>query len=218
MIKHDQIRHLRNLRLLLSQDKSPLALFMAAGCPLSVKDADGRSLLPDMAGLSKKIEADHVHDASTSPYLRLKVELGKAGISPSNLEDMLSFIRSMKSVSSGDALVRGFKEHELKDLEDSICKKIAESVSKDLPKDENSYRQMARWISSIDRTVPVELFTTNYDLLAEQALEEQNVPFFDGFSGSRYPFFDIHSVESNASLPSFWVRLWMCLNQDMTSW
>lgn len=80
-------------------------------------------------------------------------------------------------------------------------------MTKDLPDGDNSYRRLARWVSSIDRVVPVEIFTTNYDLLLEQALEEQNVPFFDGFSGSRYPFFDIHSVEEN-ELPNYWARVW----------
>lgn len=36
-MNHDQIRHLRSLRLLLSQDKSPLGFLLAAGCPLSVR-------------------------------------------------------------------------------------------------------------------------------------------------------------------------------------
>ena len=51
-MKHEQLRHLRNLRLLLSQDKTPIA-FMAAGCPQSVKDGSGKPILPDMAGLIK---------------------------------------------------------------------------------------------------------------------------------------------------------------------
>lgn len=53
---HDQLRHLRNLRLLLSQNKSPLGFLLAAGCPLSVKDlAMGNVLLLDMVGLTKII-------------------------------------------------------------------------------------------------------------------------------------------------------------------
>ena len=47
-MNHDQIKHLRSLRLLLSQDKAPLGFLLAAGCPLSVKVA-GNPLLPDMA-------------------------------------------------------------------------------------------------------------------------------------------------------------------------
>ena len=160
-----------------------------------------------MAGLTKIINDAHDADAATTPYKRLMEELDKAGKNTSNLEDVLTFIRSMKEVSTGGGTVRGFTESELNILEREICDIIVNAVTKDLPDGDNSYRRLARWVSSIDRTVPVELFTTNYDLLLEQALEEQSVPFFDGFSGSRYPFFDIHSAEEN-ELPSYWARVW----------
>ena len=160
-----------------------------------------------MAGLTKIIQDAHATDTATTPYKRLITELGKAGKDISNLEDVLTYIRSMKEVSTGGGTVRGFTEEELKGLETEICSTIADAVSKDLPNGDNSYRRFARWVSSIDRLVPVEIFTTNYDLLLEQALEEQCVPFFDGFAGSRFPFFDIHSVEEN-ELPTYWARLW----------
>ena len=206
-MNHDQIRHLRSLRFLLSQDKTPLGFLLAAGCPLSVRIAKGNPLLPDMTGLTKIINDAHISDAATTPYRRLMEELNKAGKNSSNLEDVLTYIRSMKEVSTGGGTVRGFTEDELSGLEKEICSTISEAVNKDLPDGDNSYRRFARWVSSIDRVVPIEMFTTNYDLLLEQALEEQCVPFFDGFSGSRYPFFDIHSVEEN-ELPTYWARLW----------
>lgn len=204
-MKHDQLRHLRSLRLLLSQDKSSLGFFLAAGCPLSVKEA-GHSLLPDMKGLTKIIADAHADDAAGSPYKRLVEEMEKADKDTSNVEVVLTFIRSMKEVSTGGD-VRGFTEAELTELEKDICKTIANSVKKDLPEGDNSYRRFANWVCAIDRTLPVEVFTTNYDLLLEQALEEQFVPYFDGFSGARYPFFDIHSVERD-DLPSYWTRIW----------
>jgi len=206
-MNHDQIRHLRNLRLLLSQDKSPLGFLLAAGCPRSVKDAAGKPLLPDMAGLSKIISDVHASDAADTPYSKLIEELGKAGKNVQNIEEVLTYIRSMKEVSTGGGTVRGFSEKELVGLETEFCNTISMAVSKDLPDGDNSYRRFARWVSSIDRAIPIEIFTTNYDLLMEQALEEQGVPFYDGFSGSRYPFFDIHSVQEN-ELPRYWARLW----------
>lgn len=206
-MNHDQIRHIRSLRLLLSQDKSPLGFLLAAGCPLSVKDSAGKALLPDMAGLSRIIDDKHKADTADKPYKRLMGELSKVGKKSDNLEDVLTYVRSMKEVSTGGGNVRGFTEAELIELEEEICNIIADSVSKDLPKGDNSYRRLARWVNSIDRKEPVEIFTTNYDLLIEQALEEQSVPFFDGFSGARYPFFDIHSVEDDV-LPPYWARLW----------
>lgn len=205
-MKHDQLRHLRNLRLLLSQDKSPVAFLLSAGCPLSIKNSDGSPLLPDMNGLTSLVKKKHEQDTPDSPYNKLQKELTAASINSSNLEDVLSFIRSMKAVSSGGE-VRGFSEDELTQLENDICETIIDAVSKELPKEDNSYRFLAEWVKSIDRRYPIEIFTTNYDLLTEQALEDANVPFFDGFSGSRYPFFDVHSVETD-DLPSYWARLW----------
>lgn len=206
-MKHDQLRHLRNLRLLLSQDKSPIGFFLAAGCPRSVKDNVGTPLLPDMAELSKLLSAQHTSDAPDTSYMRLNVELRKCRKNVENVEDVLTFIRSMKEVAVGGGVVRGFSEDELVGLEKEICDTITMAVNKDLPAGENSYRKLAKWMSAIDRSIPVEIFTTNYDLLMEQALEEHFVPFFDGFSGSRYPFFDIHSVQEN-DIPPYWTRLW----------
>jgi hypothetical protein len=173
-----------------------------------VKDpSTGNPLLPDMSGLTKLISDNHIADTATSPYKRLIDELVKAGKNTKNLEDVLTYIRSMKEVSTGGGNVRGFTEGELSTLETEICTTISSAVTKDLPEGNNSYRKFARWVGAIDREVPVEVFTTNYDLLLEQAFEEQSVPYFDGFSGSRYPFFDIHSVEDNR-LPRYWARLW----------
>ena len=62
-------------------------------------------------------------------------------------------------------------------------------------------------MGAIPRTHPVEVFTPNYDLLLEQALEESNVPYFDGFVGSRRPFFDAYAIEEDV-LPPRWARLW----------
>lgn len=52
-----------------------------------------------------------------------------------------------------------------------------------------------------------EIFTTNYDILIEQALERQQVPYFDGFVGSARPFFDQRAIE-DGEIPKRWSRLW----------
>ncbi len=133
---------------------------------MSVKDpATGKALLPDMAGLTKIISDKHAADADGTPYKRLMEELGKAGKNTQNLEDVLTYIRTMKEVSTGGGMVRGFTEAELTSLETEICTIISGAVTKDLPDGNNSYRKFARWVGSIDRDVPVEVFTTNYDLL-----------------------------------------------------
>ncbi|MBE0427852.1 MAG: SIR2 family protein [Nitrospirae bacterium] len=55
--------------------------------------------------------------------------------------------------------------------------------------------------------MPIEIFTTNYDLLMEQAFEDLRVPYFDGFAGVRKPFFDLRAMEED-QLPPRWAKLW----------
>jgi hypothetical protein len=62
----------------------------------------------------------------------------------------------------------------------------------------------------LERDFPIEIFTTNYDLLLEQAFEERRRPYFDGFVGVREPFFDNASIGGSTSkpLPPRFTRLW----------
>ena len=100
-----------------------------------------------------------------------------------------------------------FMQINLKDLDAAICQRIREIVSKPLPGSDTPYHALASWIQAIPRESPVEIFTTNYDLLLEQALEEQLVPYFDGFIGSDNAFLDLDSM-LNDDLPARWTRLW----------
>lgn len=65
----------------------------------------------------------------------------------------------------------------------------------------------AEWIKKSDRKFPIEIFTTNYDYLFEIGLEDKNVPFYDGFTGTYKPFFDGDSVEDFNHLPRQ-TKLW----------
>ena len=82
-----------------------------------------------------------------------------------------------------------------------------EKVNVLLPESETPYHKLVKWIDSIERKTPVEIFTTNYDLLLEQSLDSLEVPYFDGFVGSRRPFFDLKAIEDNM-IPQHWSRLW----------
>ncbi|MBK7856667.1 MAG: SIR2 family protein [Bacteroidetes bacterium] len=217
---HDPIRQLKYLRQTLSQNKKPLGFFLAAGCPLAVKMPAGKfPLIPDIAGLTKFV-ADELKSkgGAITSFDILIEELVKARKGDKTIdaaiadkpyiEDILSFVRGLKQVSVGAAHVRGLKEDDLKDLEKNISKKIVEKTSVSLPDKETPYHQLAQWIHLIDRSdSPIECFTTNYDLLAEQAFEETGVAYFDGFVGARQPFFDLRAIEDNL-IPKHWTRLW----------
>ena len=208
---HDPVRQLKYLRQTLSQNKKPLGFFLAAGCPLAVHMPTGKwPLIPDIAGLTKFVSEELQSKVSgkKNKYDLLLDELIKTGNKNPNIEDILSFVRGLKQVSVGATDVRGLTEKDLTDLEKDICKKIVDKINVVLPDRETPYHKLAQWIHLIDRgDSPIECFTTNYDLLAEQAFEETGVAYFDGFVGSREPFFDLRAIEDSL-IPKHWTRLW----------
>lgn len=95
----DPFRHLKYLRESLSQDNEPIGFFISAGCPLSVEmPNDEPPLIPDVRGLSLAIN-DHLKD--NEKYNILINELKKAEKNTENIEDILSFIRSLSLVAKG---------------------------------------------------------------------------------------------------------------------
>jgi len=122
------------------------------------------------------------------------------------VETILSHIRSLRAVVGNDE-VRGMSAAQLDKLDESICQIIYELVGKSLPGSDTPYHRVASWADAIERDAPIEIFTTNYDLLMEEALEDRRVPYFDGFAGVRKPFFDLRAMEEDA-FPPRWARLW----------
>ena len=160
-------------------------------------------LIPDVANLTKYINEQLKEDEK---YKTLLIELKKAEKNIENIEDILSFLRSLLLVSKGGE-VRGLSETDLKGLEQKISTEIVKKLNVSLPDQETPYHHLCNWIRSIDRKIAVELFTTNYDLLMEQALEDLEVPYFDGFVGAKRSFFDLRALEDNL-IPKHWSRLW----------
>ncbi len=201
---HDPVRHLKYLRQSLSQDTESIGFFISAGCPLSiVMPEDKWPLIPDVENLSIFINSQL---KDNEKFKVLLVELKKAGKNKKNIEDTFSFLRSLLLVSKGGN-VRGLSEKELLDLETDICAEIIKKIDVNLPNLKTPYHNLCKWIRSIDRKVAIEIFTTNYDLLMEEALEDLEVPYFDGFVGARRSFFDLRAMEDNL-IPIHWSRLW----------
>jgi hypothetical protein len=207
MITHDPVKHIKFLRQTLSQDKKPLGFFISAGCPLAVSMPDDKwPLIPDVAKLTQFV-TDELKSKTEEKnnYAKLIDEVILSKKDEINIEDILTFVRGLKEVSVGNS-VRGFTTENLVKLEKDICNKIVEKLEVDLPDKDTPYHKLAQWIS-IDREKPIEVFTTNYDLLLEEAFEDLSIPYFDGFVGSRQSFFDLRAVEDNL-IPKHWTRLW----------
>ncbi len=180
-------------------DKLPIGFLLGAGCPSSIK-IKGSPLIPDARGLT-----DEVVNASSGTDLaatlqRLKSMLIDDGQQNPTIEHMLTQVRGMDTVV-GSGTVRGFSRADLQHLEQRICRTISARVNRALPEFTTPYQDLARWIGQ--RTNRSLIFTTNYDLLVEQALEALQVPFFDGFIGSHQPFFHEQAIEQD-DFPDQW--------------
>lgn len=214
---HDPAHQVRLLREALQSDKVRIGYFIGAGCPLGIYDSKGEKSLghiPDVAGLTRNVreklaasDKEQPTDAALAPIWDMLIGSCKDDIVKApNVEHLLSELRTLCG-RRGKGDVDGMSKQRLSLLDTKICDLIAEEVGKALPSHRCAYHRFASWVGGLQRVAPVELFTTNYDLLLEEAFEQQRIPHFDGFVGAREPFFDLASIEQDV-IPSRWTRLW----------
>lgn len=160
--------------------------------------------LPDLLGLKIAVgKALEVHDRNI--YERL----GESR----NIEQILSRLRLVAEVlaDTSDNL-DGFTAKTASTLDKTICSKIA-AVILNTPTEQSAHMRLATWAGLSRYTKPIEIFTTNYDLLLELSLENAGVPYFDGFIGTYNGNFRADLVEGGEgpgelAPPSRWIRVW----------
>jgi hypothetical protein len=200
---HNPDQYMYDLKHILTSGRKKIGILIGAGAPVSINVGEGKEwkpLIPDISGLTK-IVVSKLADDEQAAYKKIEKDVGSE-----NIELILSRIRSLADVI-GEAKVHDFDASAFNKLSTKICKEIKEVVSQQLPQGENPFSNLVSWINGINRDYAVEVFTTNYDLLLEEALERTRTPYFDGFSGSKAAFFDPSTISSN-NLPARWVRLW----------
>jgi hypothetical protein len=197
-----------DLRQILSQGRKRIALLVGAGAPLAIRvDAEkrlsntGRPLIPGVEELTRIAIAGLAEEHARAAEA-IRNDLGENA----NIETILSRIRLLQQ-ALGATKVNGLDGAGYGELGKAVCARIGEAVAADLPIERNAYTELVAWVSGTLRTHAVEVFTTNYDLLFEEAFERARAPYFDGFSGGSAPFFDPVSVASD-DLPARWSRLW----------
>lgn len=198
---HNPDQYMASLRQIIAQGRKRLGLLVGAGAPAGIcLPGTEKPLIPAVAGLTEMV------------LMALRDKYGKtldavrAEINNPNIENILSRVRSLAGVI-GKAKVHELDGAGHRELSEAICREIGKIVNQTLPEGPSPYSEFVTWISGTGREHPIEIFTTNYDLLFEQALERARVPYFDGFTGASAPFFDPSSVASN-DLPPRWTRLW----------
>lgn len=213
---HDAQKMLGDLRDHLARHDRPLAFFFGAGTSCSVRITDGagnkKPLIPAVPGLTVacKEDAAALGEKFAHAWTSIETQCKEAKEDP-NVENVLSRLQmKLDAVGSGDTL-SGLKADELAMMEESVRKTIARLVTPDLkvlPAD-FPHRKFARWLGKTSRRSPVEVFTVNYDVLLEHALESERIPLFDGFVGAYQPFFHADSLRRPESAPGAnWTRLW----------
>ncbi len=129
-----------------------------------------------------------------------------------DLEGALTRIRRIAALVSDEGEFDGLTNKSAKALDADVCNAIVKALDIQNANLEPFYR-FATWAARADYNLPVELFTVNYDLLLETALDSLRVPYFDGFVGTVRAGFHTELVEGKAGsdrewMPAFFVRLW----------
>ena len=199
-----------DLRQILAQGRKRIGLLLGAGAPAGVlvdpvskklNIVDGHSLIPVVS----KLTADVIKKLSASHPKIVEQIIRELSPSP-NIEMILSRVRKYQDLLGANK-IHEYDGSKFGELAKEICKHIGQIVQNPLPIGPNPYSELATWIGGTDRKFPIEVFTTNYDLLMEEAFERAEIAYFDGFTGSHEPFFDPSTVATN-DLPTRWARLW----------
>src|SRR5262245_20655056 len=116
--------------------------------------------LPDLARLTAKVlEAVDGNDKG------LLEELLKGR----NLEQALTRLRRIESILDAGEKISGFDKMAAGQLDLKICAAIIEAIRK--PNNVDAFNRFGAWAARADYRRPLEVFTTNYDLLIESGLE-----------------------------------------------
>jgi hypothetical protein len=128
-----------------------------------------------------------------------------------NLEQALSRLRRIAALLVGtDTQLEGLTATTALTLDEKVCQAIAQELDLESA-DTKPVKDFAAWAARTNYHTPLEIFTVNYDLLLETALEEFRVPYFDGFIGTLRSRFITDLVEPLPGadyMPSFFTRLW----------
>jgi hypothetical protein len=218
---HDPRQVIEDLRNHLAAHDRRLAFLFGAGTSSSINIApippagEKRKYIPLIAGAVGlttccKDAVEALGENHSQAWTKLCDQCKPVGRT-ANVEDLLSNVRNkIDAVVDGDTLV-GLNRCQLEALEAKICSSIASAV---IPNDKliprrTPHDNFAAWVRKVHRTAPLEIFTTNYDILLERAFENARVPVFDGFVGAHEPFFYPECLEDDDLLPKpKWIRLW----------
>lgn len=177
-----------------------------------MRDNNGKPLIPAIAALGDLCETEvrALGAEYAAAWESISTEV-LAKNQSCNIELMLTAVRNKIAAAGPNDMLAGLDINGLSRIESTVRTTIAKAArpAEDRLPPSLPHHALARWIQRTDRLTPVEIFTTNYDTLIERGLEDERVATFDGFVGSRQPFFHPQSLKHEELAPGRkWVRLW----------
>lgn len=159
-----------------------LNFLVGAGCSSYRDDAGNEQAISTMAGLAKKF-----YDAN--PTLKVDRKHKAADLFPSNLEALINHYVALVNVASDKG-----KSTYAKKI-NTINKYIFEQVCNTPTCSDllGLYKEFYLRIVKKTRQVPINIYTTNYDLYNETALDELGFMYNNGFLGSARRIFNPNS-------------------------
>ena len=168
MTDHDPLRFAADLSAKLATRSRHVCAFLGAGV--------GRTCgLPDVAKLQELV----VRGLKDS-----EAKIFESQLKTRNLEQVLSRLRRIAALLSDAQSIDGLTSKQASALDSAVCQIIVKELEIKAGTDLTAVDFIASWVGSSQYHLPVELFTVNYDLLLETALERRRIPYFDGFVGA----------------------------------
>jgi len=161
------------------------------------------------AGVSKACGLPNIQDLTKECRTIIKNDkFDKLLDADETVEVILNKVQQLKALLKGGKTFNELSLADVQTIEKNIKKKIFEMLSIEV-----SYENLSKlvvWLNFINRDYEKEIFSLNYDLLIEKALEDVNLPYFTGFVGNVKPFFISDSVDDFSGLyvKQSWVKLW----------
>lgn len=202
----DIIKEIRELKNQLAYSKN-VGFFFGAGtsCALGI---------PNIATLTVSVR-DGLDDKCQKHFDLLGGDVaGELEGRSVNIEDILNQVRRIREITCDreEKSYLAISGKDAKELDGKICGLIYSIITDCEDKaDTTQSERFLSWLNVLNHEYSKEIFTTNYDLILERALEICRIPYFDGFVGSYEPFFYQDSVDrliKRNELTSNWIRLW----------
>jgi len=206
----DPSETVKGIQQLLVSDKKKIAFLFGAGTSFARRNGN-MLYVPTITEMTQIVEKKLKEKKAYEVALcEIKAELEKSS-GGFNIETLLTNIEDkIRIIGSGklNTLNKSGFEEFAKLIKDTIREMV--SIHKKFNEGDAMLlvqHDFAKWVKNADRKYAVEIFTTNYDYLFEIGLEEADVPYYDGFTGSYMPFFNPASLEDMAYLPQQ-TKLW----------